>query len=163
MLGGDELRLHGVTNPMIRYVDVFRTVGNFVRGIDHLQCGRAVDAERCRWRAIEREKAELAQKDGSAHAQLQAQYDWGARVIPKLQVPLTTRLVSKHLRLASFGILMPGTINELDGRLDADITGQFGGGEPFLQGQAVLKDGVLQEPTVGQRFSDTIREHLRYR
>ncbi len=104
--------------------------------------------------------ADLVQKDGSARAALRAEVDWGARVSPRVKVPVESNLEAKNFRLAGLTPLAPGTINELDGRLNARFRGHFGGGEPELEGSADLEQGVLQEPMIGQRFHD-ISAHVR--
>ncbi len=105
-------------------------------------------------------RADLVQKDGSANARLRADVDWGARLTPRLRVPLESQLQAKNFRLGGFATLAPGKINELDGRLNANLVGRFGGDTPMLEGSADLEQGVLQEPTIGQRFQD-VSAHVR--
>ncbi len=94
----------------------------------------------------------LQQTEGSAQGTLAADYVWGARPLPSVETPLEAQLSAKALHLTGLAQLAPGTINEIDGRLDADLEGRFGDGEPFLRGSLTLHDGVVQEPRTGQRF-----------
>ncbi len=96
----------------------------------------------------------LEQPDGGARGELAAGYVWGARLLPRVETPLEARFSAKKLRLTGLALLTGGAINELDGRVDGNMEGRFGDGEPFLRGSLVLHDGVLQEPKTGQRFHD---------
>ncbi|HEV8247031.1 MAG TPA: translocation/assembly module TamB domain-containing protein [Polyangiaceae bacterium] len=98
--------------------------------------------------------AEIKEADGSARGTLRANADWGARLLPKLQVPLEAGMSADNFSIAGLSPLLPGSINELGGRLNARLAGTFGGAKPELKGEAELEHGVLQEPTIGQRFHD---------
>jgi autotransporter translocation and assembly factor TamB len=94
----------------------------------------------------------LEQAQGSARASVEARFDWGRRVLPRVSDRVEARLKARDLRLAGLELLLPGTVNELGGRLDADVRGRFGAGAPEVSGQATIRDGVLQEPHLGQRL-----------
>lgn len=79
---------------------------------------------------------------------------WGARLIPVVdQDKLQGAFKAQKFPLATLQPVVEGSVSELDGKLDADIRAELSGGQPRLSGSAALNDGVLQLPTIGQRFS----------
>jgi translocation and assembly module TamB len=50
--------------------------------------------------------------------------------------------------------LLQGAVSELDGKLDAQFRASIQGPATQLTGHATLRDGVVQVPAIGQRFSD---------
>jgi translocation and assembly module TamB len=99
-----------------------------------------------------RAHASLRQKKGFLQSNLEAAMDFGARVLPIVRAPLKAKLEAQNFRLAGLHSLTPGVVSELDGRLDAKIQGEFGEGPAQVAGTATLRDGVFQQPTIGQRF-----------
>jgi translocation and assembly module TamB len=99
-----------------------------------------------------RANASLRQKKGWLKGSLEAGMDFGARMFPSIRAPLKANLEAREFRLTGLHALMPGVVSELDGRLDANMRGEFGGGPAQVAGAATLRGGVFQQPTIGQRF-----------
>lgn len=79
---------------------------------------------------------------------------WGKRLVPVPDQQLEGSFTAKDFPLAVLEPVVDGTVSELGGKLDADIRARLESGEPRLEGQASLDEGVLQLPAIGQRFSD---------
>jgi autotransporter translocation and assembly factor TamB len=89
---------------------------------------------------------------GSLEAKVDSQVRWPAQNIPELSGGVRATLSAKRFRLASLWPLVSGSVNELDGRLDAEL-GAFAQGDKItLRGKGRLREGVVQVPSVGQRF-----------
>ena len=99
-----------------------------------------------------RGSASLRQKKGWLKANLEAGMEFGARVFPKVRAPLEASFEAHEFRLTGLHALLPGIVSELDGRLDANMRGEFGEGPAQVAGSATLRGGVFQQPTIGQRF-----------
>jgi translocation and assembly module TamB len=91
---------------------------------------------------------------GSADGEVRAGASWGDRVAPTIAVPVQARFEAQRFQLAGLLPLVRGAVSELDGKLDATMTGRFGGGPPVLAGTAKLDGGVVRIPAIGQRFHD---------
>jgi translocation and assembly module TamB len=79
---------------------------------------------------------------------------WGKRLVPVPDQQIEGSFAARDFPLAALEPLVDGTVSELAGKLDANIRARLEDGEPRLEGQASLEDGVLQLPAIGQRFSD---------
>ncbi len=99
-------------------------------------------------------KASLRGGGGGLALQVKTGFDWGKRLIPVLDRQLDGHVTAQKFPLASLQPLVDGSVSEVGGKLDADIRATLEGGQPRLNGQAELSEGVLQLPTIGQRFSD---------
>jgi hypothetical protein len=99
-------------------------------------------------------KLKVEQADGSVEGKLEAACAWGAAPLPRVAQPFEATARAHNFRLAGLALLAPSVLDELDGRLDAELKAHFAKGPPDLRGQIVIRDGVLQEPTIGQRFHD---------
>jgi translocation and assembly module TamB len=91
---------------------------------------------------------------GSVDLEAKTGLTWGSRLVPVIDQQLEGQMTAKKFPLSSLEPLVDGSVSELGGKLDADIRAQIENGQPRLSGQATLEDGVLQLPTIGQRFSD---------
>ena len=96
----------------------------------------------------------LRHSDGYALAKLDAGVLWGSRLVPKLDEskPLVARLKSKDLRAGVLLPLVDQTVAKLDARVDADIRAELGAGRQRLEGGAVIRQGVVQVPAIGQEL-----------
>jgi translocation and assembly module TamB len=96
---------------------------------------------------------EIDGKGGQASARVNAPLVWGNRVVPSSDGPIDGSLQTRQLRLSALLPMLEGSLSELDGKLDSDFKASIRGGESQLTGHASLRDGVIQMPAVGQRFS----------
>lgn len=89
---------------------------------------------------------------GSLDAKLASRVRWPAQAVPELAGGVRATLAAKHFRLAGLWPLVSGSVNELDGRLDAELAATAEGDRVSLRGKGRLTEGVVQIPTIGQRF-----------
>jgi translocation and assembly module TamB len=93
-------------------------------------------------------------KSGSIDAKLNSGLTWPAGGVPSLTGAIQSSLVARDFRLATLAPMLGSAVNELDGRLNADLSADVQGDRVTLRGKGRLSDGVVQVPSVGQRFSD---------
>jgi translocation and assembly module TamB len=67
---------------------------------------------------------------------------------------VSATLDAKRFRLAALWPVVSGTVNELDGRLDAELGATADGDRVTLRGSGRLTEGVVQIPAIGQRFRE---------
>ena len=101
-----------------------------------------------------RVEAGMAGADGSVKLTAKTGLAWGDRLVPVPDQQLEGSFIARNFPLAALGPLVDGTVSEIAGKLDADIRARLEAGEPRLEGHATLEDGVLQLPSIGQRFGD---------
>jgi translocation and assembly module TamB len=89
---------------------------------------------------------------GSLEAKVDSKVRWPAQSVPALSGGVHATLSAKRFRLASLWPLVSGSVNELDGRLDAELGAVAEGDKITLRGKGRLSEGVVQVPSVGQRF-----------
>jgi hypothetical protein len=77
---------------------------------------------------------------------------WPPQSIPELSGGVRATLSAKRFRLAALWPLVSGSVNELDGRLDAELGATAEGDKVSLRGKGRLSEGVVQIPAIGQRF-----------
>lgn len=113
-----------------------------------------VDAGRGRLTA----KARFEQKDGFADLSAATGIVWGKEIAPKLREdqPIEARLQAKGFRAAAIQPFVEGTMNQLDGRIDADASATLlpGRNEAKLDGTIAIRDGVMQLSAIGEEFRD---------
>jgi autotransporter translocation and assembly factor TamB len=96
----------------------------------------------------------LAGSGGNATVKATTGMLWDDRLVPVIdQNEVRGTFTAKEFPLATLQPIVDGTLSEFEGKLDADIRAEMEAGQPRLSGQATLRDGVLQLPSVGQRFS----------
>ncbi|HWP08362.1 MAG TPA: translocation/assembly module TamB domain-containing protein [Polyangiaceae bacterium] len=91
-------------------------------------------------------------RSGTLKASVTSGLAWPAQGTPSLQGDIVAALTTRQFRLATLAPLVSGKVNELDGRLDSNLSARVQGEKVTLSGGGSLRDGVLQIPTVGQRF-----------
>jgi translocation and assembly module TamB len=97
----------------------------------------------------------LAGSGGNASVRATTGMIWNDRLVPVIdQNEVRGAFTAKQFPLATLQPIVDGTLSEFEGKLDADIRAEMEGGQPRLSGRATLTDGVVQLPSVGQRFSD---------
>jgi translocation and assembly module TamB len=89
---------------------------------------------------------------GSLEAKVDSRVRWPARSVPELSGGVHATLSAKRFRLAALWPLVSGSVNELDGRLDAELGATAEGDKVTLRGKGRLSEGVVQVPSIGQRF-----------
>lgn len=100
-------------------------------------------------------EARVAGEGGHADVSASTAMRWKDHLLPALnRQQLRGAFTARDFPLASLSPLVEGSVSELAGKLDADLRAELESGPPRLSGQASLRDGVLQLPSVGQRFSD---------
>lgn len=97
-------------------------------------------------------RLDLRGRESLAQAQLEVPIRWGRRLLPEVENRLQGRLVARNFRLETLAPLLTGQINELEGRLDAQIEAQITDDKPRLKGWAAVRRGVVHIPIIGQRF-----------
>jgi translocation and assembly module TamB len=91
---------------------------------------------------------------GDAALEVTAGLDWEDRLVPVLaRDRVEGKFNARAFPLATLQPIVEGAVSELAGKLDANIRAEITEGQPRLSGRAALADGVLQVPSVGQRFS----------
>src|SRR5262249_51583962 len=101
-----------------------------------------------------RAQLELASQGGKAQASLDAAMRWGARAAPELRRQGVAKLSTRGFRLETLTPLIGSYVSELGGVLDAQTEIGVTPTSTTLRGEAKLARGVVQIPTIGQRFSD---------
>ena len=91
-------------------------------------------------------------RSGALRANVTSGLDWPAHGLPRVAGDSAAALSARQFRLAGLWPLFSGSVNELDGRLDADLGARVVGSNVTLSGSGRLADGVVQIPAVGQRF-----------
>jgi translocation and assembly module TamB len=89
---------------------------------------------------------------GSLDAKVDSDVRWPAGSVPELSGGVRATLSAKRFRLASLWPLVSSSVNELDGRLDAELAAVAEGDKITLRGKGRLREGIVQVPSVGQRF-----------
>lgn len=98
--------------------------------------------------------SEVSSADGHSTIDASTGIDWDDRVVPTIDQNVEGIVSARGLRLGMLQPLVAGTLSDLDGKLDADLRAALENGTPRIVGKASLKEGVVQIPTVGQRFDD---------
>ena len=93
-------------------------------------------------------------RTGNAEVDLETGVTWGARLVPSVPTRAEGRLVARSFRIDTLSPALKEVLNEVGGRLDADLRVKLEPGNTELSGQASVRDGVIQVPAVGQRFTD---------
>ncbi|HEX3849737.1 MAG TPA: translocation/assembly module TamB domain-containing protein, partial [Polyangiaceae bacterium] len=96
---------------------------------------------------------------GTTTAEAHSGLEWGARLVPQVQLPADAQLRARNLQIGAFSPFVASIFGELDGRLNGDLNAHFKGGAPELDGHVDLEDGVAQVAAVGQRF-DKIKARI---
>jgi hypothetical protein len=100
-------------------------------------------------------------RTGNAEVDLETSVVWGDRLVPSVPTRAEARLVARSFRIDTLSPALKQALNEVGGRLDADLRMKLEPGNTVLSGQASVRDGVIQVPAVGQRFTDvTARVHI---
>jgi autotransporter translocation and assembly factor TamB len=79
---------------------------------------------------------------------------WGDRALPTFERDVEAKLTSRDFELATLHPLIGGTVSELSGKLDANARLRFSPNATEFDGDLQVNDGILQVPTIGQRFTD---------
>lgn len=94
-------------------------------------------------------------KGGQANAKVTTGLTWGERLVPLVdEQQLEGAFKARKLRLSALLPLLAGSVSELDGELDADLSASMENGTPQLSGRVSLAKGAVHLPSVGQRFHD---------
>jgi translocation and assembly module TamB len=100
-------------------------------------------------------RVEAGMSSGGGDVRLQAQtgLSWGRRLLPVPDQRLAGSFTAQRFPLAVLEPLVSGSVSELAGKLDANVRTRVEKGTPRVEGSAELSEGVLQLPSIGQRFS----------
>jgi len=102
--------------------------------------------------------ARLEQTDGYADMRATTDLSWGASLAPSIdaRTRVDARLDAKAFRAAALLPFVKPAFNELDGRIDANVTAKIGRGEDdaALEGKIVFHDGTIQLAA----FADELKE-----
>jgi len=93
-------------------------------------------------------------KAGSLDAKLGSGMAWPAGGTPTLEGAIRASLAARDFRLATLQPMLGSAVNELDGKVSADLSATVDGGNVQLKGKGQLTEGVVQLPAIGQRFDD---------
>jgi translocation and assembly module TamB len=91
-------------------------------------------------------------RGGKLEASVTSGLNWPAQAVPSLAGDIVAKLSARGFRLAGLWPVVSSSVNELDGKLDADLGARVSGGNVTLSGNGRISDGVVQIPTIGQRF-----------
>ena len=91
---------------------------------------------------------------GTARATLDADARWGKRPLPELQHRGHAKLETHAFKLEALSPLIGAYVSEIGGMLDASTELDVTPAATKLTGTASLEQGVVQIPSIGQRFSD---------
>ncbi len=91
-------------------------------------------------------------RSGVLEANVKTKMSWGNQVIPSIDPALHGELVARGFQLGVLTPLLSDTFNELEGSTDAKLSITLDKGVPRVEGQAILSQGVVQIPSIGQRF-----------
>ncbi len=99
----------------------------------------------------------LQQPDGRADIRASGLLEGSGSLFPKLSrtQPITASLSAKSFRLHVLRPFVQGTIDSLDGRVDADVKATImrGGADGKVEGALAIRDGVFSSPQIGERFN----------
>lgn len=98
-------------------------------------------------------------KSGTLEANVTTNMSWGNRFAPLIDPGLQGGLVARGFQLAVLSQFFGNKVNEFEGSTDAKLTITLDKGVPRVEGQATLSRGVVQLPSIGQRF-DSIGAHV---
>jgi translocation and assembly module TamB len=100
----------------------------------------------------------IDQTDGFVDTKAHGMASWGAALLPALDrtQPLTLALSAKNFRIAALQPFVAGTLDELDGRLDADTHVELDpvGHKALLSGTLALSRGTMEAAAGGGEFHD---------
>ncbi|HVR20641.1 MAG TPA: translocation/assembly module TamB domain-containing protein, partial [Polyangiaceae bacterium] len=99
-------------------------------------------------------RAEGGDRHGKAELDLETAVTWGDRLVPSAPKQADARVIAQGFRLETLNPALKQYVNELGGRLDADLKVRLAPGENALEGEASVRDGFIQFPAVGERFTD---------
>jgi translocation and assembly module TamB len=99
-------------------------------------------------------QTEITNGGGKSTIDVRTGFSWKDRVVPTIDQSLEGTVQARALRLGMLQPLVAGSLSELDGKLDADLRASLDDGMPRVTGKATLADGVVQLPSIGQRFDD---------
>jgi|HubBroStandDraft_1064217.scaffolds.fasta_scaffold02968_1 translocation and assembly module TamB len=98
------------------------------------------------------------QTDGFVDVKARAVAKWGAAIAPVLdpKQPIDVRMVSRNFRIAALLPLLSPWLDELDGRVDADMRGSFepSTGGATLSGTLGLSRGLIEASAGGGELHD---------
>jgi len=98
-------------------------------------------------------KARLwGRSSGTLEADFATNVSWGDRLAPIVDPAFHGGLQTKDLELSIFSPFLSGSVNELSGSVDAKLIFSLDKGVPRVEGRATLSRGVIQIPSIGQRF-----------
>jgi autotransporter translocation and assembly factor TamB len=93
-------------------------------------------------------------RTGTAELEARTTAAWGNRLVPTIPNEAEARLTAKSFRLETLSPALKQFLNEIRGRLDADLTVKLAPGNNALSGRANIRKGVVQLPALGERFTD---------
>jgi autotransporter translocation and assembly factor TamB len=101
-----------------------------------------------------RARLEGADEKGKAELEASAPARWGNRLVPDIPNEMDGRFTAKGFPLETLAPATKRFLNEVGGRLDADLGLKLAPSNNRLSGEAKVRDGVVQIPAVGERFTD---------
>src|SRR5690606_2286504 len=93
-------------------------------------------------------------RDFALRADVKADLAWNSPYVPRLGGGATGQVVARDFPLRVLHPLVSGAVAELDGKLNAQVSGRLKDGEPVISGRASLSEGRVQLPVLGQQFRD---------
>jgi translocation and assembly module TamB len=100
-------------------------------------------------------EATVRTPDGVAHVTAEALVPWGPRIVPVFELNERARahLQTKNFDLRAVYPFVRSSLSQLEGRLDADLSVERASGRTTFTGHAMVDDGVVQIPALGQQFT----------
>ncbi len=93
---------------------------------------------------------------GTLEANAATPMSWGDRLTPSVDLGIRGTLKAKGFQLAVVSPFLNGSVNELAGLIDAKLDATLIDGVPRVEGNASLSLGVIQIPSIGQRFESIV-------
>ncbi|HET9934167.1 MAG TPA: translocation/assembly module TamB domain-containing protein, partial [Polyangiaceae bacterium] len=97
---------------------------------------------------------DVREQDGTLRLDASTPLTWGHSIAPTVDPHLKANLKARRFQLDTMSPFVSQYLSTLEGELNADFGLEMGQDAPKLQGSAEIRDGVVQIPQVGQRFSD---------
>jgi translocation and assembly module TamB len=93
-------------------------------------------------------------RSGSLAASFDSTIAWPPASVPTPSGDVHAKVSARDFRLATLWPLVSDSVNELDGRLDAELAAKAAPGRVELTGHGRIDGGVVQIPAIGQRLED---------
>ncbi|MFZ5893559.1 MAG: translocation/assembly module TamB domain-containing protein [Myxococcota bacterium] len=99
-------------------------------------------------------RLDAQEQKGSLQVDVTTPVTWGQALAPTVDPHVKAKLLARRFQLETISPFLAEYVSTLEGELNADMNVEVGQEAPKVQGSAELREGVVQIPQIGQRFSD---------